>query len=97
MLKKLIFLLPILFISLTTTSAQTVFGKYAGEFMAIGVGSRPLGMGGAFVGVADEIGEDLSDSASIAGYCWLLQSGRTCKPKLPANFAYAFRAVWRTG
>jgi len=66
MLKKLIFLLPILFISLTTTSAQTVFGKYAGEFMAIGVGSRPLGMGGAFVGVADDVTAGYYNPAGLA-------------------------------
>jgi hypothetical protein len=66
MLKKLILLLPILFISLTTTSAQTVFGKYAGEFMAIGVGSRPLGMGGAFVGVADDVTAGYYNPAGLA-------------------------------
>jgi hypothetical protein len=66
MLKKLILLLPILFISLTTTGAQTVFGKYAGEFMAIGVGSRPLGMGGAFVGVADDVTAGYYNPAGLA-------------------------------
>jgi hypothetical protein len=35
-------------------TAQTVIGKYAGEFMAIGVGGRPLGMGGAFVAIAND-------------------------------------------
>jgi hypothetical protein len=66
MLKKLIFLLTILFISLTTTNAQTVFGKYAGEFMAIGVGSRPLGMGGAFVGIADDVTAGYYNPAGLA-------------------------------
>ena len=29
--------------------------KYAGEFLGLGVGARALGMGGAFVGVADDV------------------------------------------
>jgi len=29
--------------------------KYAGEFLAIGVGARPLGMGGAFVALASDV------------------------------------------
>ncbi|NIN01508.1 MAG: PorV/PorQ family protein [candidate division Zixibacteria bacterium] len=29
--------------------------KYAGEFLSLGVGARALGMGGAFVGVADDV------------------------------------------
>lgn len=30
-------------------------GKYAGEFMAVGVGARPLGMGGAYVAIAGDV------------------------------------------
>lgn len=30
------------------------FAKYAGEFLATGIGARPLGMGGAFVSIADD-------------------------------------------
>lgn len=33
---------------------QAMAGKYAGEFLRIGVGSRALGMGGAFVALADD-------------------------------------------
>src|ERR1700674_1822463 len=29
--------------------------KYAGEFLAIGVGGRPLGMGGAYVSIANDV------------------------------------------
>ena len=47
--KKLILLLSIFFIPINSLNAQTEFGKYAGEFMAIGIGGRALGMGGAFV------------------------------------------------
>lgn len=32
--------------------SQTVIGKYAGEFMAIGVGGRALGLGGSYVALA---------------------------------------------
>jgi len=64
--KKLILLLPIMFISFTQINAQTVFAKYAGEFMAIGVGSRPLGMGGAFVGVANDVTAGYYNPAGLA-------------------------------
>jgi hypothetical protein len=37
----------------TTLGAQTVFGKYGGEFMALGVGGRALGMGGAAATATD--------------------------------------------
>ena len=36
-------------------SAQAFGAKYAGEFLYLGVGGRALGMGGAFVGVADDV------------------------------------------
>ncbi len=35
--------------------AQTVAAKYAGEFLAIGVGGRPAGMGGAFTAMANDV------------------------------------------
>jgi len=53
--KKIVMSLIILIFSLNLAEAQTVFGKYAGEFMAIGVGGRALGMGGAFVSVANDV------------------------------------------
>jgi hypothetical protein len=54
MIKKLYtLLLPVLLFSGACFS-QTVIGKYAGEFMAIGVGGRPLGMGGAYVALAND-------------------------------------------
>lgn len=34
--------------------SKTCATKYAGEFLSIGVGARPLGMGGAFVSVAND-------------------------------------------
>ena len=35
--------------------AQTVVAKYAGEFIALGVGARALGMGGAFAALANDV------------------------------------------
>lgn len=46
-------------ILLGTSSAalaqSTGIGKYAGEFMATGIGGRALAMGGAYAGVADDV------------------------------------------
>ena len=64
--KKLFVLLSILFISFTSINAQTVFGKYAGEFMAIGVSGRALGMGNAFVGIADDVTSGYYNPAGLA-------------------------------
>ncbi len=66
MLKKLLLISAFLFLSITQIKAQTVFGKYAGEFMAIGVGGRPLGMGGAFVAVANDISSAYYNPAGLA-------------------------------
>ena len=64
--KKLVLLLSIVFISITSIDAQTVFGKYAGEFMAIGIGGRPMGMGGAFVAVANDVTAGYYNPAGLA-------------------------------
>lgn len=54
MIKKL-FLLPLILLVFSgNIYSQLVIGKYAGEFMAIGVGGRPLGMGGAYVALAND-------------------------------------------
>ncbi len=36
-------------------AGETVAAKYAGEFLALGVGGRALGMGGAFVALANDV------------------------------------------
>jgi len=64
--KKLILILGILLVSIPNLNAQTVFGKYAGEFMAIGVGGRALGMGGAFTAVANDITAGYYNPAGLA-------------------------------
>ena len=52
-MKKGIYLLLIL---LLPSIPLKVWGaKYAGEFLALGVGARPLGMGGAFVAIANDL------------------------------------------
>jgi hypothetical protein len=67
MLKKMILLSAALLISQTSLlNAQTVFAKYAGEFMAIGVGGRPLGMGGAFTGIANDVTSGYYNPAGLA-------------------------------
>ena len=65
MLKRIL-LAGILIFSITNLKAQTVFGKYAGEFMAIGVGGRALGMGGAFVAVANDVTSGYYNPAGLA-------------------------------
>ncbi len=66
MLKKFFFVAGFLTLTFTQLNAQTVFGKYAGEFMAIGVGGRPLGMGGAFSAVANDITAAYYNPAGLA-------------------------------
>ena len=48
-------ILPLLIFSLTLT-VPIVEGadKYAGEFLTLGVGARPLGMGGSYTAIADD-------------------------------------------
>jgi hypothetical protein len=55
MIKKFAFITFSLLFFLPYANAQTVIAKYAGEFMAIGVGGRPLAMGGAFSAVANDV------------------------------------------
>jgi hypothetical protein len=56
----------VLFFTLTQINAQTVISKYAGEFMAIGIGGRPLGMGGAYVAVANDVTAGYYNPAGLA-------------------------------
>jgi hypothetical protein len=47
-------------------SAQTVVSKYAGEFMALGVGGRSLGMGGASVAAVNDVTAGYWNPAGLA-------------------------------
>ena len=51
MIRKLILIIELLLL----LSTPALGAKYAGEFLSLGVGARALGMGGAFVGVADDV------------------------------------------
>jgi len=55
MLKKIALVLSIVLALSFSLNAQTVIGKFAGEFLSIGVGGRGLGMGGAQVALVNDI------------------------------------------
>jgi hypothetical protein len=55
MIKRSFLIMSLVFLSLTSKSwAETGNGGYAGAFQQLGLGARALGLGGAFVGVADD-------------------------------------------
>jgi len=54
-MKKIFFAVSILFAASSVHAQGTSIGKYSGEFMAIGVGGRPLAMGGAYVALANDV------------------------------------------
>lgn len=66
MVRKVLLTITIVLAAFIQIQSQTVFGKYAGEFMAIGVGGRALGMGGAFVGVANDVTAGYYNPAGLA-------------------------------
>jgi len=66
MLKKSVLLFSALLLIGTSLQAQTKIAKYAGEFMALGVGGRALGMGGAFVGIANDVTTGYYNPAGLA-------------------------------
>jgi hypothetical protein len=66
MIKKFALVILSIFLFLPQLNAQTKIAKYAGEFMAIGVGGRPLAMGGAFAAVANDITAGYYNPAGLA-------------------------------
>lgn len=52
--------------SLTSIYSQTVIGKYAGEFLAIGVGGRALSMGSAQVAIVNDVTAGYWNPAGLA-------------------------------
>ena len=66
MFKKKNIILLLIFVALQFNIAQTGIAKYAGEFMAIGVGARALGMGGAQVAVANDVTSGYWNPAGLA-------------------------------
>ncbi len=66
-LMRTVFLVIIVFLTTAISSfSQTVVAKYAGEFISIGIGGRPLGMGGAFTAVANDISSAYYNPAGLA-------------------------------
>ena len=59
-----LFLIALLALPLACASARA--DKYAGEFLKLGVGARALGMGGAFVGLADDASAGYWNPAGLA-------------------------------
>ncbi|MEW6701898.1 MAG: PorV/PorQ family protein [Bacteroidota bacterium] len=53
-------------LSFTSIYPQTVIGKYAGEFLAIGVGGRALAMGSAQVAIANDVTAGYWNPAGLA-------------------------------
>ncbi len=56
-------LLLALLVCLSASGAE----KYAGEFLSLGVGARPLGMGGSFVAIADDATAAYWNPAGLGG------------------------------
>jgi len=66
MIKRIAFIFAIIVFYSGSLNSQTVISKYAGEFLAIGVGGRPLGMGGAYVAVASDATAGYYNPAGLA-------------------------------
>lgn len=65
-MKKVTLVLSFLFISFSSIFSQTVIGKYAGEFLAIGVGGRALAMGSAQVAIVNDVTAGYWNPAGLA-------------------------------
>ncbi|MFA7227772.1 MAG: PorV/PorQ family protein [Melioribacteraceae bacterium] len=65
-MKRTAFVFSFFLLSFTTIYSQTVIGKYAGEFLAIGVGGRALAMGGAQVAVVSDVTSGYWNPAGLA-------------------------------
>ena len=62
----IIIIVALFCINLVVPAMGFVKAKYAGEFMATGVDARPLGMGGAFVAVANSVSAAYWNPAGLA-------------------------------
>ncbi len=58
--------LLLIFIIINSINAQTVISKYAGEFMAIGVGGKSLAMGGTSVAFVNDVTAGYWNPAGLA-------------------------------
>ncbi len=59
-------ILLILIVSISTSFSSTGIGKYAGEFLAIGVGGRALALGGAYTAIANDVNSIYWNSAGLS-------------------------------
>jgi len=66
MFKRIASILSAVLVLSFSLNAQTVIGKFAGEFLSIGVGGRALGMGGAQVALANDITAGYWNPAGLA-------------------------------
>jgi hypothetical protein len=66
MINKFVLTLFTLLLFFPKTNSQTIIAKYAGEFLAIGVGGRSLGMGDAYVAVANDVTAGYFNPAGLA-------------------------------
>ncbi len=66
MIKKTVILFLSVLLYLPTLKSQIVIGKYAGEFLSIGVGGRALGMGGAYAAIANDVTAGYYNPAGLA-------------------------------
>ncbi|RMD48208.1 MAG: hypothetical protein D6830_07300 [Ignavibacteria bacterium] len=64
-MKKFV-LLSLLLLTPMALSSQTVIAKYGGEFLSLGVGGRALGMGGAYLAVANDVTAGYWNPAGLA-------------------------------
>ena len=64
-MKRIIYFISVLILSASVSSAVEV-AKYAGEFMATGVGARALGMGGAYVAGGQDVTSGYWNPAGLA-------------------------------
>ena len=65
-MKRIFFISFFLLVALTSIHSQTVIGKYAGEFLSIGVGGRALAMGSAQVAIVNDVTAGYWNPAGLA-------------------------------
>jgi hypothetical protein len=65
-MKRAILILFFLLFSITSIYSQTVIGKYAGEFLAVGVGGRALAMGSAQAAIVSDVTSGYWNPAGLA-------------------------------